>query len=121
MDSSKAFDQVHRPALWRALFDQGVPDHLVWIFHCVYFGQSGVVVSETGQSKKFNVTGGLRQGCVLSPRCHGCFVRCCNEWRAEVESMGFNLMDGGGNLFDLRHVDYCAFAYGSWCSLGCVG
>ena len=31
LDLSKAFDQVHWPALWTALVDEGIPVHLVWI------------------------------------------------------------------------------------------
>ena len=28
LDLSKAFDRVHWPALWGALVDEGIPDHL---------------------------------------------------------------------------------------------
>ena len=32
LDLSKAFDRVHWPALWRALVDEGIPDHLARSF-----------------------------------------------------------------------------------------
>ena len=106
LDLSKAFDRVHWPALWTALVDEGIPVHLVWILQCVYFGQCGEVVGEMGQSRKFNITGGVRQGCVLSPRLFCAVLQwAMREWRAEVGNMGFNLMDGGPNLFDLRFAD----------------
>ena len=106
LDLSKAFDRVHWPALWTALVDEGIPVHLVWILQCVYFGQCGEVVGDMGQNSKFNITGGVRQGCVLSPRLF-CSVLpwAMREWRAEVGNVGFNLMDGGPNLLDLRFAD----------------
>ena len=106
LDLSKAFDRGHWPALWRALVDEGIPDHLVWILQCVYFGQCGEVVAHLGQSRKFNIKGGVRQGCVLSPRLFCAVLQwAMREWRAAVGNMGFNLMDGGPNLLDLRFAD----------------
>ena len=72
----------------------------------MYFGQCGEVVGEMGQSRKFNITGGVRQGCALSPRLFCAVLQwAMREWRAEVGNMGFNLMDGGPNLLDLRFAD----------------
>ena len=59
--------QEHLVTARRAL-DEGCPDPLVWILQCVCFGQCGEVVGDMGQSRKFNITGGVRQGRVLSPR-----------------------------------------------------
>ena len=99
LDLSKAFDRVHWPALWRAIVDQGIPDHVVWVSQCVYFGQRGEIVGFVGQSRKFNSTGGVRQGCVLSPRLFRAVLQwAMREWRTDVGNMGFNLMDGGSNL-----------------------
>ena len=50
-----------------ALVDEGIPVHLVWILQCINFGQCGEVVGDLGHSSKFNITGCVRQGCVLSP------------------------------------------------------
>ena len=56
-----------------------------------------------GQGTKFNTTGGMRQGWVLSPRLFCSVLQWeMREWRAEVGNVGFNLMDGGPNLPDLR-------------------
>ena len=55
-----------------------------------------------GQSRKFNITGGVRQTCVLSPRLFSAVLQwAMREWRAAVGNMGFNLMDGGSNLLGL--------------------
>ena len=67
LDLSKAFDRVHWPALWAALFEQGVPEHLIWVLQQVYYGQHGEIVGDFGRSDQFPITGGVRQGCVLSP------------------------------------------------------
>ena len=59
-----------------------------------------------GQSRKFNIKGGVQQGCVLSPRLFCAVLQwAMREWRAAVGNMGFNLMDGGPNLLDLRFAD----------------
>ena len=110
LDLSKAFDRVHWPALWEVLVDERIPDHLIWILQCVYFGQCGEVVNDMGQSRKFNITRDVRQGCVLSPRLFCAVLQwAMREWSAEVGNIGFNLMDGGSNLLDLRLPDEMLF------------
>ena len=41
LDVSKAFDRVNWNALWSALRDHGVSDHLIWILQLVYSNQLG--------------------------------------------------------------------------------
>ena len=36
LELSKAFDRAHWPALWAALFEQGVSEHLIWVLQRVY-------------------------------------------------------------------------------------
>ena len=67
-DLSKAFDHVHGPTFWEALREQGAPEHLVWLLENAYDEQLGEVMGEWGKSRSFSITGGVRQGCVLSPR-----------------------------------------------------
>ena len=43
LDLSKAFDRVRWPALWKALVDEAIPDHLVWILQCAYCRQRGEI------------------------------------------------------------------------------
>ena len=77
-----------------------------------------------GQSSKFNITGGVRQGCVLSPHLFSSVLQwAMRGWRAEVGNVGFNLMDGGPNLLDIRFDDILVFgrSRGSWKSFGCAG
>ena len=68
LDLSKAFDRVSWDKLWVALQAHGVSDHLVWTKQNVYTGQLGQIQGDTGDSRVFPITAGVRQGCVLSPR-----------------------------------------------------
>ena len=68
LHSSKAFDRARWPRLWPALFEQAVPQHLISVLQLVYYGQHGGTVGDFGQKDAFPITGGVRQGCVLSPR-----------------------------------------------------
>ena len=106
LDLSKAFDRVHWPALWAALLEQGVSEHLIWILQRVYYGQHGEIVGNFGQSDQFPITGGVRQGCVLSPRLFCAVLEfAMRKWRHAVGQAGIDLMDGGPNLLDLRFAD----------------
>ena len=68
LDLSKAFDKIDWNALWSALRQHGISEHLIWILQCVYYGQTGVVRERDVDSCGFDIRGGVRQGCVLSPR-----------------------------------------------------
>ena len=103
LDLSNAFDRVHWPALWTALLEQEVHQHLVLVLQRVYYGQHGENVGDFGHSHPFPITRGVRQGCVLSPRLFcavlGFAMRKC------VRQAGIDLMDGGPHLFDLHFAD----------------
>ena len=68
LDSSKAFDRVHWPALWRALSQQGLSEHMMWMIQNIYRDQQGQVVGSNGCSRSFAIHGGVRQGCIFTPR-----------------------------------------------------
>ena len=44
LDLSKAFDRVHWPALWLALPEQGLSEHMIWMIQNLYRDQQGQVV-----------------------------------------------------------------------------
>ena len=54
-------------ALWLALHDHGMSDHLVSILQLIYSNQLGKVQGEHSNSDPFPIHAGVRQGCVLSP------------------------------------------------------
>ena len=72
----------------------------------MYYGQHGEIVSDFGQDDQFPITGGVRQGCVLSPRLFCAVLEfAMRKWRHAVGQAGIDLMDGGPNLLDLRFAD----------------
>ena len=106
LDLSKAFDRVHWPALWKGLLEQGISEHMTWMISKLYDGQFGEVIGSTGRSRKFNITGGVRQGCVLSPRLFCAALQfAMRKWRMKVGDLGFDLSDGMPHLIDLRFAD----------------
>ena len=61
---------------------------------------------EAKKSWKFNITGGVRQGCVLSPRLFCAVLQfAMRKWRMKVGDLGFDLSDGVPHLIDLRFAD----------------
>ena len=106
LDLSKAFDKVDWNALWTALGQHGISEHLIWILQCVYFGQTGVVREHDTDSCGFNIRGGVRQGCVLSPRLFSSVLEMAlSSWRAKMEAEGLSLEDGLKPLLELRFAD----------------
>ena len=106
LDLSKAFDRVHWPALWRALSEQGLSEHMIWMIQNLNRNQQGQVVGSNGCSRSFAIHVGVRQGCVLRPRlfCSVLEMSMAN-WRDEMERLGLDLRDGGRSLLDLRFAD----------------
>ena len=112
LDLSKAFDRARWPALWTALFEQRVPQHFIWISQRVCYGQHAEIVSDFGQSNQFPIAGGVRQGCVLTPRLFCAVLEfAMRKWKHAVGQAGIDLLDGGPNLLDLTfrgwHSDFC--------------
>ena len=106
LDLSKAFDRVHWPALWRALSQQGLSNHMIWILQNLYRNQEGQVFADDVCSRSFPIRGGVRQGCVLSPRLFNSVLEMAIAcWRASVEDLGLDLGDGGQALLDFRFAD----------------
>ena len=54
LDLSKVFDWVNWNALWLALHDHGISDHLVWILQLIYANQLGEVQGEHSNSDPFS-------------------------------------------------------------------
>ncbi|MCV6574647.1 MAG: reverse transcriptase family protein, partial [Cohaesibacter sp.] len=106
LDLSKAFDKIDWNALWTSLGQHGISEHLIWILQCIYYGQTGVVREHNVDSYGFNIRGGVRQGCVLSPRLFSSVLEMAlSSWRAKMEAQGLSLGDGFKPLLDLRFAD----------------
>ena len=68
IDLQKAYDSVDRELLWEVLTRFGVPAKILKVIRQFHDGMRARVRTDDGEySEWFDVTQGLRQGCVLSP------------------------------------------------------
>ena len=67
IDSAKAFDCVDHNKLWKVLQEMEIPDPLTGLLRNLYAGQEATVRTELGATDWFQITKGVRQGCILSP------------------------------------------------------
>ena len=104
MRSGKCFPLLE--ALCTALETHGVSQHLVWILQLLYDNQRGQVLTDSGESREFDIRRGVRQGCVLSPGLFSSVLEwALSKWRMRVRTEGIDLEDGGQPLLDLRFAD----------------
>jgi hypothetical protein len=67
VDQEKVFDRVDINILWKTLEQYGVNANLINICKSLYSKCRIITRTKKGTSKPFEVTSGVRQGCVLSP------------------------------------------------------
>ena len=68
IDLQKAYDSVDRELLWEVLTRFGVPEKILTVICKFHYGmRAHVRTDDSEHSEWFDVTQGLRQGCVLSP------------------------------------------------------
>ena len=66
IDYEKHFDSVDRDTLWQIMRHYDIPDKFISLIKATYQGMSCRVVHGGQLSEKFEVTTGVRQGCLLS-------------------------------------------------------
>ena len=67
LDIEKAFDSIHRDSLWKILRYYGIPRKLVNVIKMLYQDFSSQVICNTEVTDAFQITTGVKQGCILSP------------------------------------------------------
>jgi hypothetical protein len=67
IDFRKAFDSIHRPAIWKILKSYGLPDKIINMIKLFYENYECCVICDNDMTDFFNVKTGVRQGCILSP------------------------------------------------------
>ena len=80
VDLQKAYDSVDRELLWKVLARAGVPEETIAVIRQFHDGIQAQVRMDDGElSDWFEVTQGLRQGCVLSPLLFNIFFAVATE------------------------------------------
>ena len=80
IDLTKAFDSIHRPALWKLLSKIRCPEkymRTVWLLH----DMSTSVLIDGESTKSFEVKTGVKQGCVVDPSRFSSQLCCTWFWR----------------------------------------
>src|SRR6218665_591223 len=75
IDYSKAFDCINHELLWKTLLEMGIPKHLIQLLKGLYENQSAVIRTEFGDTNRFKIKKGVRQGCILSHSYSTCMQR----------------------------------------------
>ena len=107
-DLTKAFDTVHRTLLWQLLSKFGCPPNFIRVLAALHDGMNATVVAGGKKSAPFQVTVGVKQGCVLAPVIFSLFTTAVilllyNNINAEELGVPLNYwLDG--NLFNLARL-----------------
>ena len=67
IDLTKAFDTVNREALWIILMKLGCPKRFTNLIRLFHDDMTGQVLSNGDFTDSFNISNGVKQGCVLAP------------------------------------------------------
>ena len=67
IDLSKAFDTVERTMLWEVLRLSGCPNKFIGLVRLLHDGMEARVKVGSLESRAFEVSRGVKQGCVLAP------------------------------------------------------
>ena len=67
VDLTKAFDTVNRNGLWKILQKSGCPDKLTALISSFHDGIQARVLENGDILDPFQVSNGVKQGCVLAP------------------------------------------------------
>ena len=78
IDLTKAFDSINRTDLWSLLAKFGCPSKLIInIIKQLHDGMMGRVCADGKESDGFEVTAGVKQGCVIAPSLLSLFFLQC--------------------------------------------
>ncbi|KAK3893161.1 hypothetical protein Pcinc_003002 [Petrolisthes cinctipes] len=92
MDLEKAYDRVDRKAMTEVLRIYGVGGPLLKGIEAFYADAKACVRVEGDLSESFNISVGLRQGCVMSPWLFNIYMDgCMREVKAKVNGLGVKL------------------------------
>jgi len=101
IDFSAAFDSVHRVSMWKAMLVDGIPVKIVNILRSYDEGAECSVRVYGEFIDSFNVTTGVRQGCILSPM----IVNIIIDWIMNCAGASTFVVDKNLSVQDLDYAD----------------
>ena len=102
IDYSKAFDSVIHQHLFKTMEKLGFPKHTISLISSLYKDQRGTIRWDSQNCQFFNITKGVRQGCILSPHLFSLYTEQIMR-EADIDNMGLKI--GGRNISNLRYAD----------------
>lgn len=102
---TKAFDTVNRDALWVILRKLGSPAKFTRLIELFHINMTGEVLLGGETSDQFNISNGVKQGCVLAPVLFNLFFTQVLLHAVRDLSLGVYIryrLDG--SIFDLRRL-----------------
>lgn len=107
IDLKKAFDMVHRKALWTTLRRFGCPAKLVNVLASLHEENEARVIVGGELTEGFPVTSGVRQGCVAAPLLFNVFMTAMLilvDRKLLDRGISINYRYDGGGLFNLNRL-----------------
>jgi len=105
VDLTKAFDTVSREGLWKIMSKFGCPDRFVTIVKQFHDGMMARVLDDGSASDPFQVTNGVKQGCVLAPTLFSLMFSAMLMDAFRESSPGIPIRyRSDGKLFNLRRL-----------------
>jgi hypothetical protein len=113
IDFKKAFDCIHRIAVWNILRCYGIPEKVIRIIQSFYNDSRCAVRAEGEMGEWFRIITGVRQGCVLSPLLFLLVVDWIMRRATDAVTNGIEWVNGQW-LTDLDFADDIALLDSKW-------
>ena len=102
IDLRKAYDCVNRSMLWYKLREYGVSGNMYQSLKAMYKGTESSLRINAQYSNWFNVSTGLKQGCILSPLLFNLFI---NHLAETLTQTGVGITIGDKKMTVLMYAD----------------
>ena len=102
IDLRKAYDCVNRSMLWFKLREYGVSGNMYQSLKAMYIGTESRLRINAQYSNWFNVSAGLKQGCILSPLLFNLFI---NDLAETLTQTGVGIPIGDKKMPVLMYAD----------------
>ena len=107
VDLTKAFDTVSRDGLWKIMVKFGCPPRFIAMVRQFHDGMQARVQNDVEFSEPFEVTNGVKQGCIMAPTLFSMMFSAMLIDAFQKSDAGFPIRwQSGfdGNIFNLRRL-----------------